>query len=106
MGASVHRLPTLRLCPTELLSPGRPYIVRMGSEAYVSDTRSCSPGQTPSFLEVSGIAETVVRNAGECRFLGDPDPTRNRIDPCVSCLLLTNILIDYACDCVCGRLFD
>ena len=33
MGASVHRLPTLRLCPTELLSPGRPYIVRMGSEA-------------------------------------------------------------------------
>ena len=68
MGASVHRLPTLRLCPTELLSPGRPYIVRMGSEAYVSDTRSCSPGPTPSCLEVSGIAEAVVRNAGECRF--------------------------------------
>ena len=65
MGASVHRLPTLRLCPTELLSPGRPYIVRMGSEAYASDTRSCSPGPTPSFLEVSGIAEAVVRNAGE-----------------------------------------
>ena len=33
-----------------------------------SDTRSCSPGPTPSCLEVSGIAEAVVRNAGECRF--------------------------------------